>query len=44
MKGDDRTGRFVHDLLDQAERVLGALAEADKRNVRSFAGCRRATS
>jgi hypothetical protein len=30
---DHRTGRLLHDLLDQAERVIGALAEAHQRDV-----------
>jgi hypothetical protein len=30
---DDRAGGLVHDLLDQLERVLGALAETDERNI-----------
>ena len=30
---DDRAGRLVDDLLDQLERVLGALAETDERDV-----------
>ena len=33
---DHRAGRLVHDLLDQVERVLGALAEPDERDVGSL--------
>src|SRR5687767_11624186 len=35
-EGDHRAGRFPHDLLDQAERVLRAVAEPDECNVGSF--------
>jgi hypothetical protein len=33
---DHRTGGLVDDLLDQHERVIAALAQPDKRNIRSF--------
>ena len=35
---DHRTGGLLHDLLDQVERVFGALAESDKRDVRPLPG------
>jgi hypothetical protein len=35
-EGDHGAGRLIHDLLDHMERVLGALAEADQRDVRPF--------
>jgi hypothetical protein len=35
-EGDDRAGGLVHDLLDQVESVLGALAETDEGYIRSF--------
>ena len=33
---DHRAGRLVDDLLDQAERMLGALAQSDERDVGPF--------
>jgi hypothetical protein len=36
-EGDHGTGGLVHDLLDQLERVLGALAETDEGDVRALA-------
>ena len=36
---DHRAGRLLDDLLDQAECVLGALAQPDERHVRSLPGC-----
>jgi hypothetical protein len=38
---DDRAGRLVDDLLDQLQRMLRALAEADERNVWVLARCHR---
>ena len=35
---DHRAGGLLHDLLDQAERMLGALAESDERDVRPLPG------
>jgi hypothetical protein len=32
-QSDHRAGRLVHDLRDQLQRVLGALAQADQRHV-----------
>ena len=37
---DHRAGRLAHDLLDQAQRVLRALAEPDERDVGSLPGGR----
>ena len=37
-----RASGFMHDLVDQVERVLGALAQADQRNVGSLPGGDRA--
>jgi hypothetical protein len=35
-QGDHRAGGFSHDLVDQVERVLRALPEADERDVGSL--------
>jgi hypothetical protein len=35
---DDRAGGFAHDLVDQLERVVRALAEADERHVGALPG------
>jgi hypothetical protein len=35
---DDRAGGFLHDLVDQAERVVGAFPESDARGVGSPSG------
>jgi GTP-binding protein LepA len=37
-KRNNRAGSFVDDLLDQLERMLRALSEADERYIRLFAG------
>ena len=39
---DHRAGGLLDDLLDQVERVLGALAEPDERDVGSLPGGHRA--
>ena len=39
---DHRAGRFTNDLVDQGECVLGALSEADERNIGALSGGRRA--
>ena len=41
---DHRAGRLLDDLLDQAERMLGALAESDERDVGSLAAVTGPTS
>ena len=38
MQDDHGTGGFLDDLLDQAERVVGAFPEPDQRDVGSLAG------